>query len=50
MPVPHSEAQSYLTSHTGVLGKGWTEVDTLETLDLNEYELEVPPFQGRFRG
>jgi hypothetical protein len=40
MPVPHSEAPAYLASHTGVLGKGWTEVDTLEGLDPDEYELE----------
>ena len=40
MPVPHSEAPAYLASHAGVLGKGWTEVDTLEGLDPEEYELE----------
>ena len=40
MPVPHSEAPAYLASHAGVLGKGWTEVDTLEGLDADEYELE----------
>jgi hypothetical protein len=40
MPVPHSEAPAYLASHAGVLGKGWTEVDTLEGLDPDEYELE----------
>jgi len=40
MPVPHSEAPAYLASHAGVLGKGWTEVDTLESLDPDEYELE----------
>jgi hypothetical protein len=40
MPVPHSEAPAYLATHNGVLGKGWTEIDTLEGLDLDEYELE----------
>jgi hypothetical protein len=40
MPVPHSEGSAYLASHAGVLGKGWTEVDTLEGLDPDEYELE----------
>ena len=40
MPVPHSEAPAYLASHNGVLGKGWSEVDTLEDLDPDEYELE----------
>jgi hypothetical protein len=40
MPVPHAEAPAYLASHAGVLGKGWTEVDTLESLDPDEYELE----------
>jgi hypothetical protein len=40
MPVPNSEAPAYLASDAGVLGKGWTEVDTLEGLDPDEYELE----------
>lgn len=40
MPVPHLEAPAYLASHAGVLGKQWTEVDTLEGLDPDEYELE----------
>jgi hypothetical protein len=40
MPVPHSEAPAYLAIHAGVLGNGWAEVDTLEGLDPDEYELE----------
>ena len=40
MPVPHAEAPAYLASHHGVLGSRWTEVDTLEGLDPDEYELE----------
>jgi hypothetical protein len=40
MPVPHAEAPAYLASHAGVLGSQWTEVDTLEGLDPDEYELE----------
>jgi hypothetical protein len=40
MPVPHSEAQAYLASHSGVFGNQWTEIDSLEGLDPDEYELE----------
>jgi len=40
MPVPQSEAPAYLASHSGTLGPGWAEVDTLDTLDPDEYEPE----------
>jgi hypothetical protein len=40
MPVPKEEAPSYLATHTGPLGQGWSEVDTFDTLDPDEYEPE----------
>jgi hypothetical protein len=41
MPVAQNEASIYLASHHGVLGKGYKEVESLDTLDPDEYELEV---------
>jgi hypothetical protein len=40
MTISQSQAPSYLASHHGPLAEGWEEVDTFETLDPDDYELE----------
>jgi len=49
MPVAQNDASSYLATHTGVLGKGWSEVDNFDTLDPDEYDLEdvIIPYMFR---
>jgi hypothetical protein len=41
MPVDQNDAASYLASHPGVLGKGYTEVESFDSLDPDDYEEEV---------